>query len=295
MLARKLAAQLVLLPIVALASYFLMAALPPPVLEQARTVVEQRAAVARYREDLGLDSPLGALRPWQRFFRGQRLGTQGRGVDGATIARKLAGSVRLGLVALAFALPLAFVYAAFCAIAQRGAFARTTTQGIAALAYATPVFIPAMLIAPRVVATSHVLENLAAALVLALWPGIYLGALLADAFRLEMARDYVRTAIAKGLPRSRAIVVHVVPNVVPVLLDALRPVATVLLAGSFAVEKVFGLHHFGELYVRAVIDRQTSVVVVCTTLFTFVLVVVGTLVEIARVYVDPRSRDERPG
>ncbi|MFL5321990.1 MAG: peptide ABC transporter permease, partial [Myxococcaceae bacterium] len=76
-------------------------------------------------------------------------------------------------------------------------------------------------------------------------------------------------------------------------LDALPPVATALLAGSFAAERVFGLPYFGQLYVLAVLQKQLPVVVVATTLFAAVLVAVRLVVEVVRLVVDPRSREER--
>jgi oligopeptide transport system permease protein len=86
---------------------------------------------------------------------------------------------------------------------------------------------------------------------------------------------------------------HVLPNVLPALLDAVAPVATALLAGSFAAERVFGLPYFGQLYVLAVLQKQVAVVVVATTVFASLLVMVGLVVELLRLWVDPRAQEAR--
>ena len=65
-------------------------------------------------------------------------------------------------------------------------------------------------------------------------------------------------------------------------LDALPPVATAVLAGSFAAERVFGLPYFGQLYVIAVLQKQIPIVVVATTIFAALLVMVTLFVDIAR-------------
>jgi oligopeptide transport system permease protein len=287
----RLGRQLALVPIVALASYFLMSSLPLTTEDDNKRQVSPELA-ASYRRDLGVGEPLGFLRPWQKLFRGERLGTSAQGVTGDELLLKLSGSVGVGLVALALALVWAL---AFSLLKNRWRRGRLSVLGDAlpAMAFGTPVFIPALLLAPAVVERAHFLPELAAALVISIWPGIFLGTLVGDALETELARDYVRTAASKGLPPGVVLRRHVLPNVLPALLDAIGPVATALLAGSFAAERVFGLPYFGQLYVLAVLQKQVAVVVVATTVFASVLVVVGLAVEVVRLIVDPRARESR--
>jgi oligopeptide transport system permease protein len=287
----RIGRQLVLVPIVALASYFLMASLPLTTEDDNKRQVSPELA-ASYRRDLGIGEPLGFLRPWQKLFRGERLGTSAQGVTGDELLLKLSGSIGVGLVALALALLWALSFALFKERWRRGRLA-VLGDAIPAMAFGTPVFIPALLLAPAVVERGHLLPELTAAFVISLWPGIFLGTLLADALRTELARDYVRTAASKGLPPGVVLRRHVLPNVLPALLDAIGPVATALLAGSFAAERVFGLPYFGQLYVLAVLQKQVAVVVVATTVFASVLVIVSLVVEVVRLVVDPRAREAR--
>ncbi|WNG38959.1 ABC transporter permease [Archangium violaceum] len=287
----RLGRQLVLVPLVAIASYFLMAALPLTTADDAKRQVAPEV-LASYRRDLGLGQPLGFLRPWEKLFRGERLGTSAQGVTGDELLWKLSGSVGVGLVALVLALGWAL---AFALLRSRWKRSRLSLLGDAlpAVAFGTPVFIPALLLAPAVVERGHLLPELSAALVISVWPGIFLGTLVADALETELARDYVRTARGKGLSPRAVLWRHVLPNVLPALLDAVGPVATALLAGSFAAERVFGLPYFGQLYVLAVLQKQVAVVVVATTVFASLLVIVGLVVELVRLFVDPRAREAR--
>ncbi|ATB41821.1 peptide ABC transporter permease [Cystobacter fuscus] len=285
----RLGRQLVLVPVVALASYFLMAALPLTSEDESKRQVPPEV-LASYRRDLGLGEPLGFLRPWQKLVRGERLGTSAQGVTGDELAWKLSGSVGVGLVALVLALGWALAYALLRARWRRGRLA-VLSDVLPAIAFGTPVFIPALLLAPEVVERGHLLPELCAALVISVWPGIFLGTLVVDALDTELARDYVRTALGKGLSPRVVLWRHVLPNVLPALLDAVGPVATALLAGSFAAERVFGLPYFGQLYVLAVLQKQVAVVVVSTTVFASLLVVVGLAVEVVRFLVDPRARE----
>lgn len=283
--------QLAVVPIVAVASYWLMALLPMQVDDEQKQAIPPEL-LASYRKDLGLGEPLGFLRPWQKLFAGERLGTSAQGVTGEELLVKLSGSVAVGAVALVLALCWAVLWALLRVLWVEKRWPRAG-ELVPAVAFGTPVFIPALLIAPWVAEAGHLLPEMGAALVISVWPGILMGTLLADALREELTRDYVRTAIGKGLHRAFVLRRHVLPNVLPVLLDALGPVATALLAGSFAAERVLGLPYFGQLYVVSVLQKQVAVVVVATTVFASILVIVTTLVELVRLGVDPRSREER--
>lgn len=281
--------QLALVPIVAIASYFLMAALPLGTEDDAKRQVPPEL-LASYERDLGIGQPLGFLRPWEKLIAGERLGTSAQGVTGEELLVKLSGSVTVGGIALVFALVLALAFALF-RTATKGRGTAAAGELIPALAFGTPTFIPALLFAPAVVERGYLLPELAGAFVIAIWPGIFLGSLLTESLSSELAREYVRTAIGKGLSRREALRRHVLPNVVPALLDALPPVATALLAGSFAAERVLGLPYFGQLYVMAVLKKQLAVVVVATTAFAALLVVVTLVTELVRLWIDPRSRE----
>ncbi|HET9450032.1 MAG TPA: peptide ABC transporter permease, partial [Aggregicoccus sp.] len=167
LLLARLGRQLLLVPVVALASYFLMAALPLTLEDDAKRQVSAELA-ASYRRDLGLDEPLGFLRPWQKLLRGERLGTSAQGVTGEELLQKLAGSVGVGalalLLALAWALPFALVRVRW----RKGPLG-ALVEAVPALAFGTPVFIPALLLAPYVVERGHLLPELCAALVISLW------------------------------------------------------------------------------------------------------------------------------
>lgn len=274
----RIGRPLLLIPGVALASYFLMALLPLQVQDEQKEQLPQEL-LSSYRKDLGIGEPLGFLRPWQKLAAGERLGTSAEGVTGTEMMEKLRGSLIIGLLALLLSLVGAGLFAA---IGTRVA------NVLFAVGLGTPTFLLALLLAPETAERGVVIPTLAGAAVLAVWPTVFLGRLLARSLKSELAKDYVRAARAKGLTQREVLFRHVLPNLVPVLLDALAPVATALLGGSFAVERVLGLPYFGQLYVMAVLKRQVAVVVVATTVFAALLALVTSAVELGRATVDPR-------
>ncbi|WP_024801292.1 ABC transporter permease [Nocardia sp. BMG51109] len=102
--------------------------------------------------------------------------------------------------------------------------------------------------------------------------------------------DFIRTARAKGLTRSRALYKHG-------LRTALIPMATLfayslgaLITGATFTEKIFGWHGVGEWLING-IDAQDLYIVVTVTAFAgLVILVSGLLSDIAYAILDPRVR-----
>jgi peptide/nickel transport system permease protein len=106
----------------------------------------------------------------------------------------------------------------------------------------------------------------------------------------EMGRDYVRTAQAKGLSESRALVRHALRN-------ALLPVVTVvgsrigfLFSGAVLVETVFGWPGLGRLVLSAAQTRDHPVLLGMVLLVAFSLVVANLVTDLVYARVDPRIR-----
>jgi peptide/nickel transport system permease protein len=106
----------------------------------------------------------------------------------------------------------------------------------------------------------------------------------------EMSRDYVRTAQAKGLSESRALVRHALRN-------ALLPVVTVvgsrvgfLFSGAVLVETVFGWPGLGRLVLSAAQTRDHPVLLGMVLLVAFSLVVANLVTDLIYARVDPRIR-----
>ncbi|WP_282602645.1 ABC transporter permease [Paracoccus sp. PARArs4] len=108
---------------------------------------------------------------------------------------------------------------------------------------------------------------------------------------IEVANeDFIRTARAKGLSRSRALWRHTVPN-------ALLPVVTMLglqipflISGAVLVENVFTLPGIGTLAYQALSQRDLIVVQNVVLLFTLIVLVVNFAVDALYSVLDPRLR-----
>ena len=61
----------------------------------------------------------------------------------------------------------------------------------------------------------------------------------------NLSQDYVRTAFAKGLHKRRVIFVHALRNSLIPIATGLGHVFSLVLAGSFLIEKVFNIDGMG--------------------------------------------------
>lgn len=106
----------------------------------------------------------------------------------------------------------------------------------------------------------------------------------------NLAADYVRTAVAKGVKYRTAVFGHAFRNsLIPVVTD-FGGRFTVLVAGSFLIEFIFDIDGMGLLGYNSVIDRDVPVVM-GVLLITSLLLLIGNIVgDFLVATVDPRVR-----
>ncbi|RPJ80321.1 MAG: ABC transporter permease subunit [Deltaproteobacteria bacterium] len=104
----------------------------------------------------------------------------------------------------------------------------------------------------------------------------------------HLASDYVRTAIAKGLSFESAVFKHALRN-------SLIPMAThfgnnisLILMGSFLIEKVFNINGMGLLGYESVVERDYPVVMGILVISSLLFMVGNILSDICVAMVDPR-------
>jgi oligopeptide transport system permease protein len=105
-----------------------------------------------------------------------------------------------------------------------------------------------------------------------------------------MSGDYIRTARAKGLTRSKTIWVHVLPNALIAILTFLLPIFVELFAASFIVEAIFGFPGFGREYWHAIGDLDFALIMGITFLYACGIAFTSLILETLYRLVDPRMR-----
>ncbi len=126
------------------------------------------------------------------------------------------------------------------------------------------------------------------ALALSLMPMAYLTRLTRVSMIDVLGSDYVRTARAKGLSKSRVIWKHCLRNAMLPVLSYLGPAAATTLVGSFVVEKVFNIPGLGRWFVDSVQNRDQTLILGSVMVESALLLGMNLLVDIGYCFVDPR-------
>lgn len=104
---------------------------------------------------------------------------------------------------------------------------------------------------------------------------------------------YVRTARAKGLGKISIIMKHIFSNAVIPVVTVLGPIAAYMVTGSFVVEQIFAIPGMGRFFVFAVSNRDYSVVLAITIVYTIILVAANLIVDILYNFLDPRIKQKQ--
>ena len=102
--------------------------------------------------------------------------------------------------------------------------------------------------------------------------------------------DYIRTARAKGLSRSQALLRHAVRNALIPVVTILGLQLSFLLAGTIIIENVFYLPGVGRLLFQAIAQRDLMVVKNLVLVLAATVVLINFLVDLLYAVLDPRLR-----
>ena len=133
--------------------------------------------------------------------------------------------------------------------------------------------------------------RVAPVVVLALAPAGYIARLVRATAVEVLGEDYVRTARAKGLRRSRVVLVHVLRNSLVPVLSAVVPMLALLITGAFFVESYFAVPGASAAFNEAARLRDYPMLMGLTVVLAAVVIGVNLLADIAIALLDPRVRE----
>jgi len=267
--------------------------------------------VAALRASLGLEAPL-----WTQYLdwiggllRGD-LGTSL--ITGTSVVTELADKARvtvpLAAMSLTVALMVGIPFGVLSALGRRRIGGTALSVGAQALAAVPVVWAGMMLVVvfavwlgwlpPQGFPRAGWNDPAAAfrALILpALTIGVVEGAMLLRFVRSAtlqaLGQDYVRTAAAKGLTRTRALLSHGLPNVGLSVITVLGLQIAGIIVGAVVIEQLFTLPGVGRMLVTDVAARDLPKVQGELLALTGFVLVVGFLVDLTHRLIDPRQRE----
>ncbi|MET9510333.1 ABC transporter permease [Streptomyces flavidovirens] len=284
--------------------FLMMYALPgDPVRALAGEQAVDPAQIAQMKKDLGLDLPI-----WQQYWNyltglfqgdfGTQIATQ------RPVAEVIGGAfpitIRLALFAFAFTAIVGITMGVLAGLKadtlrDRGLLVVTL------LLISVPSFVLGFLaqyffahqlgwVEPNVSALAESHELILPAVVLGSLSLAYVARLTRTSVAENLRSDYMRTAVAKGLPRRRIVGVHLMRNsMIPVVTFLGTDIGT-LMGGAVVTEGIFNVQGVGYAVFGALKSREGSTVVGIVTLIVVVYLVASLLVDLLYAVLDPRIR-----
>jgi oligopeptide transport system permease protein len=216
------------------------------------------------------------------------------------IAQGFPVSASLGILALTFALTLGMT-AGVVSAARRHSMFDVSFMVMATLGIAVPNFVLASV---GIIVFVFALDVLPAAGWGTLWqivlPALCLGAPFAGYIArltrtgmLEvLGQDYIRTAYAKGMRGKRVVVHHALRGAILPVVSYLGPATAGILTGSLVLERIFVLPGMGTHFIEAATQRDYTLAMGMVLVYTALLFVMNTLVDLSYALIDPRVKIE---
>jgi oligopeptide transport system permease protein len=207
-------------------------------------------------------------------------------------------SASLGVFALVFALSLGTT-AGVVSAARRQSTYDVSFMVVATVGIAVPNFVLASLAVIVFVFVLHVFPaagwgHLNQLFLPAICIGAPYGAYIARLTRTGMLEvlglDYIRTAYAKGLSERRVVLRHSLRGALLPVVSYLGPATAGILTGSLVIERIFALPGMGSHFIESAIQRDYPVSMGMVLVYTGLLFLMNTLVDMSYSILDPRVK-----
>jgi len=128
------------------------------------------------------------------------------------------------------------------------------------------------------------------AIALAGAPTAFIARLTRSSMLDVLGQDYMKTAVAKGLPQTRVLWLHGVKNAIIPVVTYMGPLLAQILTGSFIVENIFAVPGLGKHFVTSIYNRDYTVILGVTVFYCVFLILANLLVDLAYPLLDPRIK-----
>ncbi|MFC8916451.1 ABC transporter permease [Streptomyces sp. WAC05374] len=282
--------------------FFMVYALGDPVAALFGDKAPDPATAARIREDLHLDQPL-----WKQYllYMGAIFqGDFGTAFNGQKVTELMASAfpvtLRLTLVAIVLEVLIGITLGVISGL-KRGRPVDTGLLVLTLVVISVPTFVSGYLlqylfgvkwgwVRPSVSAEARLDELLLPGLVLALVSLAYVTRLNRTSIAENVRADYVRTAVAKGLPRHRVITRHLLRNsLIPVVTFIGADIGS-LMGGAIVTERIFNIHGVGYQLYQGILRNNAPTVVGFVTILVIVFLLANLIVDLLYAVLDPRIR-----
>ena len=250
----------------------------------------------------GLDQPLWIqyclyLKGFFTLDFGRSIVYHGRSVANL-VANAFPVSAQLGLQALLFLVPSGILLGTWAAT-QRSGWQDHFAMLIATIGISIPNFVLSALLQNFIALKLGLLplarwgsfaHTILPTLALSAMPMAFIARLTRANMVEVLQQNYVRTALAKGLPPFYVALRHGLRNALLPVISYLGPVSAQILTGSFVVENVFAIPGLGQWLVSSIHNRDYPLIMGITVFYSALLLIAILIADIFYSLLDPRIR-----
>ncbi|MGW6915786.1 ABC transporter permease [Kitasatospora sp. NPDC054939] len=260
------------------------------------------AVVASLKQKYYLDQPL-----WKQYL--HYMGNLFQGDFGTTFTGRSVSdimadafpvTIRLALLAFAFELIFGLAFGLVSGL-KRGSFQDTLVLLLTLLVISVPVFVLAYVaqtifatelgwVTPTVQDSTDLSQLILPAIVLGSLSLAYVARLTRTSIGENLRADYMRTAVAKGLPRRSIVSRHLLRNSLIPVVTFLGTDLGALMGGAIVTEGIFNVQGIGNVLYRAINQKDGPTVVGIVTVLVIVYLVASLIVDLLYAVLDPRIR-----
>lgn len=213
-------------------------------------------------------------------------------------------SIRLVLLGALIAIGLGIPLGIVSALKPKSKLSRVISVGLAAL-ISIPNFVLGLLAMVILASWLNVIKVLpdwnifsswvVPAVILAVMPMASIARVTRTVLLNTLNEDYVRTAHAKGLTKTRVMLVHIMRNAIVPIITFLGPSLMEMFTSLFIVESLYSFPGIGREYWDAILELDYPMIMGLTLVYATGTLLVNFLVEVLSESLDPRLRSIQQG
>ncbi|MFF2148160.1 ABC transporter permease [Kitasatospora sp. NPDC058190] len=283
--------------------FFMVHALPgDPVAAMWGDKAPDPVQLAALRHQQGFDKPL--IGQYTDYMSKLLVGNFGTGLDGRPVLDKITEAlpvtIRLALFAFGIEIVLGVTIGLFSGLRRGKAFDKGTLV-LTLLLISIPVPVLGFIfqtifadnlkwVTPTVQDSNDITQLVLPAFVLGSLSLAYVARLTRTSIAENIKADYVRTAVAKGLPRRKVIGTHLLRNSMIPVVTFLGTDLGALMGGAIVTEGIFNVKGVGNALYHAINMKESATVSGFVAFLVIVYLAAGLIVDLLYAVLDPRIR-----
>ncbi|MER5438820.1 ABC transporter permease [Streptomyces sp. NPDC002790] len=260
------------------------------------------ATQAALREQFHLDKPL--VQQYLIYLGNIFQGDFGTAFNGDSVAdlmlRAYPVTIKLTFVAIVFEIVIGIGLGVITGL-RRGKPIDTGVLVLTLVVISVPTFVTGLvaqllfgmewgIVKPSVAYEAPLSELILPGLVLASVSLAYVTRLTRTSVADNARSDYVRTAVAKGLPRRRIIWRHLLRNSLIPVVTFIGTDIGALMGGAIVTERIFNIRGVGYQLYQGILHQSSPTVVGFVTVLVIVFLLANLIVDLLYAVLDPRIR-----